>query len=62
MSRGRIVAILAAGQPLPAELKAARVIRTQGTIYPGLIDLHNHYVYNIAPLWRVPNQYHDRSQ
>ena len=59
---GRIAAIVAAGKALPAALRAAPVVQTQGTIYPGLIDLHNHYVYDIAPLWRVPRLYNDRSQ
>lgn len=59
---GRIAAIVAAGKALPAALRAAPVVQTQGTIYPGLIDLHNHYVYDIAPLWRVPTLYNDRSQ
>lgn len=59
---GRIAAIVAAGEPLPAALRAAPVVPTGGTVYPGLIDLHNHYVYDIAPLWRVPRLYHDRSQ
>ena len=59
---GRIAAIVASGEALPAALRAAPVVATQGTIYPGLIDLHNHYVYDIAPLWRVPRLYNDRSQ
>ena len=59
---GRIAAIVAADEALPATLRGAPVVRTGGTIFPGLIDLHNHYVYDIAPLWRVPRQYHDRSQ
>ncbi len=25
-----------------------------GTIYPGLIELHNHITYNILKLWNVP--------
>ena len=62
VSRGRIAAIVPAGQKLPDALKSAPLIKTKGTIYPGLIDLHNHYVYDIAPLWRVPRQFHDRSQ
>ena len=62
VSRGRIAAIVPAGQQLPEELRTAPVVKTRGTIYPGLIDLHNHYVYDIAPLWRVPREFHDRSQ
>jgi len=62
VQRGRIAAIVPAGAPLPRALSRAPVVRTDGTIYPGLIDLHNHFVYDIAPLWRVPRRYHDRSQ
>ena len=37
--------------PLTADLTNAPVIETNGTIYPGLIDLHNHMHYNHIPLW-----------
>jgi 5-methylthioadenosine/S-adenosylhomocysteine deaminase len=60
--RGRIVAVAGPEDSLPASLSGAPLIETGGTIYPGLIDLHNHYVYNVAPLWRVPRRYTDRSQ
>ena len=36
--------------------------RHQGTIYPGLIDLHNHFAYNIRPLWPLPKRYDNRGQ
>ncbi|GAA5446216.1 5'-deoxyadenosine deaminase [Microbulbifer sp. NBRC 101763] len=39
-----------------------RVIETHGSIYPGMIDLHNHFVYNVLPLWVVPASYENRSQ
>jgi hypothetical protein len=29
-------------------------VETKGCIYPGLIDLHSHVVYNILPLWSPP--------
>jgi len=29
----------------------ARVVDTHGTIYPGLIDLHNHVTWNVLPRW-----------
>ncbi|CAN5789908.1 hypothetical protein BH24CHL6_BH24CHL6_08540 [soil metagenome] len=60
--RGRVVAVAGPDDTLPASLAGAPLIETDGTIYPGLIDLHNHYVYNVAPLWRVPRRYTDRSQ
>ena len=59
--RGSIVAVLEPGEPLPPTLAERPVIETDGTIYPGLIDLHNHYVYDVAPLWVVPRRFEDRS-
>lgn len=29
-------------------------METGGCVYPGLIDLHNHIVYNVLPLWAPP--------
>src|SRR5918998_978768 len=34
----------------------ARRIRTGGSIYPGLMDLHNHVAYNALPLWHARDQ------
>ncbi|MHC4168338.1 MAG: S41 family peptidase [Planctomycetota bacterium] len=38
------------------------IIKSGGTIYPGLIELHNHLSYNIIPTWMVPQQFADRDQ
>ena len=38
------------------------VIRTGGTILPGLIELHNHLSYNAMPLWDVPKPYTNNGQ
>ena len=62
VSRGRIAAVVPSGAELPAEYQAAPSIATEGTIYPGLIDLHNHFVYDVLPLWVVPRRYANRSQ
>jgi 5-methylthioadenosine/S-adenosylhomocysteine deaminase len=62
VSRGRIVAVRPAGEQLPPPFASARRKATGGTIYPGLIDLHNHFVYNVLPLWEVPRLYQNRSQ
>ena len=59
---GKISAIRTPGDPPPAGFQAAPVINTNGTIYPGLIELHNHLPYNILNLWRVPKQYDNRDQ
>jgi 5-methylthioadenosine/S-adenosylhomocysteine deaminase len=41
-------------EPAPAAFESARRVETKGCIYPGLIDLHSHVVYNILPLWSPP--------
>jgi hypothetical protein len=62
ISDGRIVAVAASREKMPAAFAAAPRIDTGGTLYPGLIDLHNHFVYNVLGLWPVPKRYDDRSQ
>lgn len=67
VSEGEIRAVQPADAPLPREYSSVKPVHTRGTIYPGLIDLHNHYVYNVLRLWQVPrpapNQpYTNRSQ
>jgi 5-methylthioadenosine/S-adenosylhomocysteine deaminase len=62
VSRGRVVALVPAGSELPDEYSSARRLDTGGTMYPGLIDLHNHFVYDVLPLWKVPRCYSNRSQ
>ena len=37
-------------------------VRTGGTIFPGLIELHNHLSYNAMPLWHVPKPYTNNGQ
>ena len=37
-------------------------LHTGGTIYPGLIELHNHLSYNVLPLWEVPQRFCNRSE
>jgi cytosine/adenosine deaminase-related metal-dependent hydrolase/C-terminal processing protease CtpA/Prc len=59
---GRIVAVQDAAQPPPAGFAATRTLNTGGTIYPGLIELHNHLAYNVLPLWNVPRLYANRGQ
>ena len=33
-----------------------------GTLYPGLIELHNHLAYNALRLWQVPKKYENRDE
>jgi 5-methylthioadenosine/S-adenosylhomocysteine deaminase len=50
------------GVAAPAGFNAAPVVNTGGTIYPGLIELHNHLSYNILRLWNVPETYTNRDK
>ena len=62
ISKGKIAAVLDGVQSIPTEFARAPVIETGATLYPGLIDLHNHMPYNVAPLWKVPKHYTNRNQ
>jgi cytosine/adenosine deaminase-related metal-dependent hydrolase len=53
---GRIAAVRKRGERPPAGFDDARRVETQGAIYPGLIDLHNHIAYNTLPLWSPPER------
>ena len=55
-----IGAIVAPGDAVPERFAGAPVIGSGGTIYPGLIELHNHLAYNALPLWQVPRQFANR--
>ena len=49
---GMIEAVWEDGQmPSDIDLQNVPVVETAGTIYPGIIDAHNHMHYNMAPLW-----------
>lgn len=58
----QIEAVRRAGDPPPDGYSGAPLVRTGGTIYPGLIELHNHLPYNVLPMWPVPRRYSNRSQ
>lgn len=58
----RIVAVVADPAHVPDAFSAVTAIDTGGTIYPGLIELHNHLSYNFLPLWTVPKTYTNRNQ
>jgi cytosine/adenosine deaminase-related metal-dependent hydrolase len=57
----RIVAVVPAGALLPEAFRNSRVVQTRGTMYPGLIELHNHLAYNYIPTWNVPRRYTNRN-
>lgn len=62
LRKGAIVAVADRNDPPPSGFANAPVIDTGGTIYPGLLDLHNHLVYNVATLWQVPRAFQNRDQ
>jgi len=59
---GSLAAVQEAGAPVPQGFEAVKVLKTGGTIYPGLIDLHDHLSYNALQLWDVPKTYTNRDQ
>ena len=61
----RIMAVLPASEPAPAPFKDNPLVHrvvTNGTIYPGMIELHNHLSYNILPQWVVPKKFPRRAR
>jgi cytosine/adenosine deaminase-related metal-dependent hydrolase len=52
----RIHAVQTRGDPPPAGFETATRVETKGCVYPGLIDLHSHVVYNVLPLWAPPGR------
>ena len=52
-----------AHSPPRRDSRACRVVETGGTLFPGLIELHNHLSYNALPLWSpVPKRFEHRDQ
>jgi 5-methylthioadenosine/S-adenosylhomocysteine deaminase len=52
----KIAAVQPASAPAPAGFETARSVSTGGVIYPGLMDLHGHMVYNCLSLWSPPGR------
>ena len=46
----------------PEGFDGVPVVRTGGTIYPGMIELHNHLPYDVLGMWKVPKPYRNRGQ
>jgi 5-methylthioadenosine/S-adenosylhomocysteine deaminase len=51
-----LIAAVTPGDPVPAGFQDAPRVAAGGLIYPGLIDLHNHLLYNSLPLWTEPSR------
>lgn len=62
VDRGNVVAATTKTARPPAGFSGVPVTQTNGTLYPGLIELHNHLAYNALPLWEVPKRYSNRNQ
>ncbi|MBI3800228.1 MAG: amidohydrolase family protein [Deltaproteobacteria bacterium] len=62
IAKGSIVALRARTQPPPAGFATVPVIDTGGTLFPGLIELHNHLSYNALRFWNVPRAFPDRDR
>lgn len=63
IDHGTIVAVQDSTQPAPAGFEHVAVVETGGTLFPGLIELHNHLSYNALPLWNpVPKLFQHRGQ
>ncbi len=58
---GGVLAVQPATAAPPVGFPTAPM-QTGGTIFPGLIELHNHLSYNALQLWQVPKLYGDRGQ
>jgi 5-methylthioadenosine/S-adenosylhomocysteine deaminase len=62
VSGGSISAVQKASAEAPEGFDGVKVLETKGTIYPGLIDLHDHLSYNALQLWDVPKRFTNRDQ
>ena len=58
---GSITDVTAVGDTPPAHT-GSPVIATAGTIYPGMIELHNHLAYDALPLFPIPRCYTKREE
>jgi 5-methylthioadenosine/S-adenosylhomocysteine deaminase len=59
---GTITAVRQDTAPPPRGFEQVQVVTTGGTIYPGLIELHNHLSYNALKLWQVPQTFTNRDK
>lgn len=48
---GRIADLRTASDPPPEPFSNVQQLETNGVLYPGLIDLHSHILYNLRSLW-----------
>lgn len=59
---GNVVAVHPSHAQVPAGFEDVPVTQTRGTLFPGMIELHNHLPYDVLSLWQVPQAYTNRDQ
>lgn len=57
-----VAAVAKEGEKTPDAFEGVAAVDTRGTIFPGLIELHNHLAYNTIGLWQVDQKYGDRDK
>jgi hypothetical protein len=57
-----VAAVAKDGEAAPTGFEGVTAVDTRGTIFPGLIELHNHLAYNTIGLWQVDKKYGDRDK
>ena len=62
VDRGSIVAVQPRLAAPPPGFESVALIATGGTLYPGLIELHNHLAYDALRLWDVPRAFTNRDR
>src|SRR6476661_7627563 len=62
LREGSITAVSPAAASPPPGFESVPVTNVRGTIFPGLIELHNHLPYGVLQLWQVPRLYSNRDQ
>jgi cytosine/adenosine deaminase-related metal-dependent hydrolase len=62
LEAGRIVDVRPQAAAPPLGFADVDPILTRGTIFPGLIELHNHLPYNVLTLWNVPEKFEHRGR
>jgi 5-methylthioadenosine/S-adenosylhomocysteine deaminase len=60
IENGAIVAVSPRTQAAPVGFETIPIHPTGGTLFPGLIELHNHLSYNALRLWQVPKMFPNR--
>ena len=62
IAAGEIASVVPTDAPPPQGFEEAAIVNTGGTIFPGLIELHNHLTYDALPLWNVPQRFENRDR